>query len=65
MDQLDGVPTRPLSEFEGRALPQLVSQKDVVVDVAENHIAMVGALRAATACLQCHEGERGKLLGAF
>jgi hypothetical protein len=65
MDQLEGVPTRALTEIEGRALPQLVSQKDVVVDVAENRIAMVGALRAATACLQCHEGERGKLLGAF
>jgi hypothetical protein len=26
---------------------------------------MVGALRAARQCLECHEGRRGDLLGTF
>ena len=65
MDKLKEVPTRPLNTFEGGALPKLVSQEDVVVDQQPTRIQMVGALRAGKTCFECHEGRRGKLLGAF
>jgi hypothetical protein len=65
MDKLADVPTRSLSSFEEKSLPQLVAQKDVVTDQQPNHIQMLGSLRAGKTCLECHSGERGKLLGAF
>jgi hypothetical protein len=65
MDKLAEFPNRALNEFETNALAQLVSETDVVVDRQPAQIQMLGALRAGAACLQCHEGERGKLLGAF
>jgi hypothetical protein len=65
MDKLKDLPTRPLNEFESKALTQLFSQEDVVVDQQPTRIQMVGALRAGKTCLECHEGQRGKLLGAF
>lgn len=65
MDQLATVPHRALNDFESRALPSLVSQQDVVVDRHPNQIQMLGAVRAGKSCLECHEGQRGKLLGAF
>jgi len=65
MDKLADVPTRSLNSFEEKALPQLVAQKDVVTDQQPNHIQMLGSLRAGKTCLECHSGERGKLLGAF
>jgi hypothetical protein len=65
MDELDGVPTRPLDDFETAALTTLAAQVDVVVDQRPERIRMLGALRAGNNCLQCHEGQRGKLLGAF
>ncbi|HVT28012.1 MAG TPA: hypothetical protein VHE81_08355, partial [Lacipirellulaceae bacterium] len=65
MDQLADVPMRPLNKFEKSALPHLAAQEDIVVDQRPDRILMLGALRAGTTCLECHEGERGKLLGAF
>jgi hypothetical protein len=65
MKNLDGVETRPLDEFETAALPQLVSQKDVVIDEMADEIRMLGSLRAAKQCLDCHDVDRGELLGAF
>ena len=44
--------------FERNALPQLASQKDVVVETPPSRIHMLGAVRAGKTCLQCHEGER-------
>jgi hypothetical protein len=64
-DQLSEAPHRPLNDFETAALQQLISQQDVVVDEQVGRIQMLGALRAGTSCLVCHEGGRGKLLGAF
>jgi hypothetical protein len=65
MDQIATVPHRPLNEFEFAALPKLAAQEDVVVDQKTDHIQMLGALRASKTCLECHQGQRGKLLGAF
>lgn len=65
MDKLEGVPHRALDDFETASLPSLRFQQDLVVDEQENRITMLGALRASNDCLQCHEGKRGRLLGAF
>jgi hypothetical protein len=67
MDQLssESVPTRPLDEFETAALAQLRAEKDVVVDHQGNQYRMLGSLRAAKQCMDCHTVERGELLGAF
>jgi hypothetical protein len=67
MDQLSGndVPTRELDEFEQRALPQLRTQEDVVVESASSTTRMLGSLRAGQQCLECHAVQRGELLGAF
>jgi hypothetical protein len=65
MDQLDDVPHRPLNAFEDGALPKLISSKDLVLDSQPKRIQMLGSIRAASKCIECHEGPRGKLLGAF
>lgn len=59
------VPTRELSEFEAAALKKLRSGRDLQTSSTPNHIEMLGAVRAGTSCLQCHEVPRGTLLGAF
>ncbi|PHS15991.1 MAG: hypothetical protein COA78_04345 [Blastopirellula sp.] len=67
MDQLkaDKVPTRALNEFELGALDQLWTEQDLVISNNKNHYQMLGSLRAAKKCLECHQVERGTLLGAF
>jgi hypothetical protein len=65
MDQLADVPHRPLDDFEKRSLPQLTTQKDIVFRDDTDRLLMLGAVRAGKTCLECHEGTRGKLLGAF
>lgn len=65
LDKIAVAPSRPLNDFESNALPRLTSQEDVVVDQQPERIQMLGALRASTSCLQCHEGASGRLLGAF
>jgi hypothetical protein len=65
MDQLAGVPHRALNDFEASALAQLETQKDIVVGDETNRLLMLGAVRAGKTCLECHDGPRGTLLGAF
>jgi hypothetical protein len=65
MDELADVPTRPLDEFEAGALPRLDTEEDVVIDSDLNQIRMLGALRASSTCLECHQARRAELLGAF
>ncbi|HVX60337.1 MAG TPA: hypothetical protein VHC19_07045 [Pirellulales bacterium] len=65
MDELEHAPTRPLDAFEQNALERLRSEEDLVIDQATNRIRMVGSLRAAKDCTQCHSVRRGELLGAF
>ncbi len=57
--------TRFLNDFEQRGLRKLVDGEDVFLEANANRIEMMGAIRAAKNCLQCHSVERGKLLGAF
>ena len=65
MDELEEVPTRPLDAFEQGALQKLRFDQDTVTDIKKDRIRMLGAVRAGNYCLQCHEGQRGELLGAF
>jgi hypothetical protein len=65
MEELQGVPTRPLNDFENNALPRLIESEDVVARATTNRIEMVGAIRADKQCTECHEVHRGQLLGAF
>jgi hypothetical protein len=67
MDQLSGeeAPTRPLNEFETAALKRLRAEEDLVVRSEAGDCRMLGSLRAARQCLDCHNVQRGALLGAF
>ena len=51
--------------LEKRGLQELVDGESVSLAAKQNRIEMFGAIRAAENCLQCHNGQRGKLLGAF
>jgi hypothetical protein len=58
--------TRELSEFESAGLKDVAAGKEVVVvDATTNQIRMVGAIRMTSACMRCHDGKQGDLLGAF
>lgn len=65
MEELEGAPTRPLTGFERTALNEIRLGKDLCTEHGPDHILMLGSLRAAKQCLECHEVERGTLLGAF
>jgi hypothetical protein len=67
MDQLSGdtAPTRELNEFEASALTKLRADEDLVVQSESAEYQMLGSLRAAKQCLDCHNVQRGELLGAF
>lgn len=65
MEKLAAVPTRALTDFEQASLPQLVTERDVVVEDGPHRIHMLGSLRASKTCQQCHEVPTGTLLGAF
>jgi hypothetical protein len=67
MDQLSGAsaPTRDLDDFENGALAKLRTDEDVVIQEGHDDIRMLGSLRAAKQCMNCHSVERGELLGAF
>jgi hypothetical protein len=67
MDQLasEDVPTRPLDPFESESLKRLWTEADLVISDDGSQIRMLGSLRAASQCLDCHNAERGELLGAF
>ena len=56
---------RGLGAFEEEALASLEKGEDVIARATTNRIEMVGSLRAAKQCLQCHDAKRGELLGAF
>lgn len=65
MNELDSFPHRELNDFETQALSQLVSERDTFMKETSDGAVMLGAVRAADECLQCHTGPRGRLLGAF
>jgi hypothetical protein len=65
MQELGDAKTRPLDGFETSALDALVRGEDLEVLETESQIRMLGSIRAAKQCLNCHSVERGDLLGAF
>ena len=67
MDEVanDDVPTRPLNTFEADALQRLRTEEDLVISSEGSEYRMLGSLRAANQCLDCHSVDRGTLLGAF
>ena len=65
MDALEAMPRRELVQFETGALDRLRQGEDVVFESAGNQIQMLGSLRAAKDCLECHTAQRGELLGAL
>jgi hypothetical protein len=65
MDDLKKSRTRPLSEFEARALQAVRAGEDLVAEATTRRIEMMGSLRATKQCLDCHHAHRGDLLGAF
>jgi hypothetical protein len=65
MDELRGAPTRPLDEFEARALAALRAGADLHTRDGADGLRFVGAVRSTKQCLECHGGDRGALLGAF
>jgi hypothetical protein len=65
MQDLKKAKTRPLNEFEEKALKSLNEGEDLLAESTANRIHMVGSLRATKQCLECHNAHRGDLLGAF
>lgn len=65
MDELTDAPTRPLDAFEQASLNKLRSDEDLAIEETARRIRMVGSLRAAKDCTECHSVRRGDLLGAF
>lgn len=65
MDQLAKAKVRPLTAFEEQGLKALREGEELKTEATTNVIRMLGAVRAAKQCLDCHAVERGQLLGAF
>jgi|GEM_PF-5179048 len=65
MKKLDGTKTVPLDAFETGALKKLYAGAQVEIEPRVNQIRMLGAVRCAKSCMQCHDAKRGELLGAF
>jgi hypothetical protein len=65
MDELREAPTRPLNAFEKSELSDLRRGQDLRIQPNGDGIWMLGSIRALKACLGCHHGQRGDLLGAF
>jgi hypothetical protein len=61
----DTAPTRPLDSFESRALEVLVAGDPVHIENVPGGVRMLGALRNAESCTECHDGPTNQLLGAF
>ena len=65
MTELDAVTTRPADGFEATALRKLAAGEDLVANAAGSKVRLLGAIRNMAACVECHGGQRGDLLGAF
>ncbi len=65
MTELDSVVTRPADGFEAAGLKRLAAGEDLVANAVGSKVRLLGAIRNMTACVECHGGKRGDLLGAF
>lgn len=64
---LNQMKTRPLTSDEQVSLERLRVGADLTWSTSDDqkHVQLIGALRATTSCLQCHEVKPKQLLGAF
>lgn len=65
LEELGDAAIRELDEFERDGLAQLRTERDIVTAEQVSSIRMLGAVRASQSCLECHQVQRGELLGAF
>ncbi len=65
MTELDTTATRPVDGFEATGLKRLSEGEDLVANAVGSKVRLLGAVRNMTACVECHGGQRGDLLGAF
>ncbi len=65
MDELRTAKTRELNDFESSRLSDLVKGEDLVSGRVGETVFVLGAIRAANQCVECHGVERGELLGVF
>ncbi|HMF18739.1 MAG TPA: hypothetical protein VKE98_16140, partial [Gemmataceae bacterium] len=65
MKELRKVGTRSLTVFEEKALASLQKGADLASEARADQIHLFGSLRAGQQCLDCHDVQRGTLLGAF
>lgn len=65
MEQVTSLKTRALDSFETMGLLKLQSGEDLYVKEYKGRTLILGALRNAKQCQSCHQGESGRLLGAF
>lgn len=67
MEQLSkkDIETRQLNAFEIHGLKTLSEGENLAVSATSNRIVMLGAIRAESSCLRCHNKKEGALLGAF
>jgi hypothetical protein len=65
MDELAGAKTRPLDDFEKRALHALQQGADLEFAFSPTRVRMLGSVRCLQQCAKCHQANRGDLLGAF
>jgi hypothetical protein len=58
--------TRPLTDFEAKALKSLLAGQDIVIGNDASEYLVVGAIRAQPSCLECHQDQKkDAVLGAF
>ena len=65
MDELKKTKTRPLDTFEKEGLAEIEKGEELFVRGNGDAARMMGAIRNAKQCVECHGGNRGDLLGAF
>ena len=65
MDELRNAKVRPLDAFEAQRLPDMLRGQDLAFDQSDKTLRVLGAIRAAKQCLDCHDVQHGDLLGAF
>ncbi|MBS0202653.1 MAG: hypothetical protein JSS49_07105 [Planctomycetes bacterium] len=65
MKELANARSRELNEFEAVSLTKLQSGERLIIESDHFEIRMLGSVRAASQCVECHSVMRGTLLGAF
>ena len=62
----EDTPFRELNSFERKAIQDFEAGENVITDISQNSIRIVGSLRNERTCMQCHTDRRkDELLGAF